>query len=161
MQKKILSRDELDKVVGEQRAKGSKIVFTNGCFDLMHVGHTRYLQAAKDLARIGGDDGRGPAPSDHPLGEADPEAGLAGRRHASDRYSAARNSRHGRSTRRAGCRRSERRARGADPAGECGRRAGSGARGSTRDDARRRRRRGSGCRRTRTRAGLRRGPATG
>ena len=52
MQKKILSRDELDKVVGEQRAKGSKIVFTNGCFDLMHVGHTRYLQAAKDLGDL-------------------------------------------------------------------------------------------------------------
>jgi D-beta-D-heptose 7-phosphate kinase/D-beta-D-heptose 1-phosphate adenosyltransferase len=52
MQKKILSRDELAKVVGEQRAKGSKIVFTNGCFDLMHVGHTRYLQAAKDLGDL-------------------------------------------------------------------------------------------------------------
>ena len=52
MQRKILSRDELAKVAGEQRAKGSKIVFTNGCFDLMHVGHTRYLQAAKDLGDL-------------------------------------------------------------------------------------------------------------
>ena len=52
MQRKILSRDELAKVVGEQKAKGSKIVFTNGCFDLMHVGHTRYLQAAKDLGDL-------------------------------------------------------------------------------------------------------------
>lgn len=52
MQKKILSRNELVKIVGERRAKGSKIVFTNGCFDLMHVGHTRYLQAAKDLGDL-------------------------------------------------------------------------------------------------------------
>ncbi|WP_455377156.1 D-glycero-beta-D-manno-heptose 1-phosphate adenylyltransferase, partial [Petrachloros mirabilis] len=29
-----------------------KIVFTNGCFDLMHVGHTRYLQAAKQLGDL-------------------------------------------------------------------------------------------------------------
>ena len=52
MQKKILSRNELVKILGEGRAKGSKIVFTNGCFDLMHVGHTRYLQAAKDLGDL-------------------------------------------------------------------------------------------------------------
>ena len=52
MQRKILSRNELVKIVGERRAKGSRIVFTNGCFDLMHVGHTRYLQAAKDLGDL-------------------------------------------------------------------------------------------------------------
>jgi len=52
MQKKILSRNELVKILGEWRAKGSMIVFTNGCFDLMHVGHTRYLQAAKDLGDL-------------------------------------------------------------------------------------------------------------
>ena len=32
--------------------RGKKIVFTNGCFDLMHVGHTRYLQAARALGDI-------------------------------------------------------------------------------------------------------------
>jgi D-beta-D-heptose 7-phosphate kinase/D-beta-D-heptose 1-phosphate adenosyltransferase len=31
---------------------GKKIVFTNGCFDILHVGHLRYLQDAKDLADI-------------------------------------------------------------------------------------------------------------
>jgi len=31
------------------RAAGQKLVMTNGCFDLMHVGHTRYLQAARNL----------------------------------------------------------------------------------------------------------------
>ena len=52
MQKKILSRNELAKILGEWRAKGSKIVFTNGCFDLMHVGHVRYLQAARALGDL-------------------------------------------------------------------------------------------------------------
>lgn len=34
------------------RAKGRKIVFTNGCFDLLHPGHTRYLKQARDLGDI-------------------------------------------------------------------------------------------------------------
>ena len=33
-------------------AQKQRIVFTNGCFDLMHIGHTRYLQAAKALGDI-------------------------------------------------------------------------------------------------------------
>ncbi|MBX3329946.1 MAG: D-glycero-beta-D-manno-heptose 1-phosphate adenylyltransferase [Nitrospira sp.] len=41
----------LSKLAGE-RAQGKRIVFTNGCFDLMHVGHTRYLQAAKALGDV-------------------------------------------------------------------------------------------------------------
>ncbi len=35
-----------------QRAAGRKIVFTNGCFDLLHVGHIRYLEKAKSLGDI-------------------------------------------------------------------------------------------------------------
>ncbi|HTD23228.1 MAG TPA: adenylyltransferase/cytidyltransferase family protein [Terriglobales bacterium] len=48
---KIFSRQEISKQVAEWRAAGDSIVLTNGCFDLLHVGHVRYLHAAKELAR--------------------------------------------------------------------------------------------------------------
>ncbi|HTW22796.1 MAG TPA: adenylyltransferase/cytidyltransferase family protein [Candidatus Baltobacteraceae bacterium] len=44
---KILSRSGIDEVIEEYRRSGRKIVFANGVFDLLHVGHVRYLQAAK------------------------------------------------------------------------------------------------------------------
>ncbi|MCD5401296.1 D-glycero-beta-D-manno-heptose 1-phosphate adenylyltransferase [candidate division NPL-UPA2 bacterium] len=44
---KVVSLSELKKIVEKERAAGEKIVFTNGCFDLIHVGHIRYLQEAK------------------------------------------------------------------------------------------------------------------
>ena len=44
--------DKLRAIVEEERRKGKKIVFGNGCFDLLHVGHVRYLQAAKALGDI-------------------------------------------------------------------------------------------------------------
>jgi D-glycero-beta-D-manno-heptose 1-phosphate adenylyltransferase len=47
--RKILSLDQLLSTLSAERAGGKRIVFTNGCFDLMHIGHTRYLQAAKAL----------------------------------------------------------------------------------------------------------------
>lgn len=46
---KILSRDELHQRVAEWRAAGQKITLANGAFDLLHVGHVRYLRAAKGL----------------------------------------------------------------------------------------------------------------
>jgi len=49
---RVLPRDQLFSVLSGERAKGKRIVFTNGCFDLMHIGHTRYLQAAKALGDI-------------------------------------------------------------------------------------------------------------
>jgi len=43
---RIVSRDELLRVAAEDRAAGRTLAFANGCFDLLHVGHVRYLQAA-------------------------------------------------------------------------------------------------------------------
>ncbi len=46
---KILSRPELQARVSEWRRGGEQIVLANGCFDLLHVGHVRYLHGAKSL----------------------------------------------------------------------------------------------------------------
>jgi rfaE bifunctional protein nucleotidyltransferase chain/domain len=46
---KILSRDDLKGRVQQWRTKRAKIVLANGCFDVLHVGHVRYLAAAKKL----------------------------------------------------------------------------------------------------------------
>jgi rfaE bifunctional protein nucleotidyltransferase chain/domain len=48
---KIFNREELRQQVAEWRRAGDRIILTNGGFDLLHVGHVRYLQAAK---RLGG-----------------------------------------------------------------------------------------------------------
>ena len=45
---KILSREGLHDVLEEHRRAGRKGVFANGVFDLLHVGHVRYLQAARE-----------------------------------------------------------------------------------------------------------------
>jgi rfaE bifunctional protein nucleotidyltransferase chain/domain len=44
---KILDEPELESVVRAERAAGRTIAFANGCFDLLHVGHVRYLAGAK------------------------------------------------------------------------------------------------------------------
>ncbi|HKO30634.1 MAG TPA: D-glycero-beta-D-manno-heptose 1-phosphate adenylyltransferase [Nitrospiraceae bacterium] len=49
---KVVTRDQLAPLLHTARAQGKRVVFTNGCFDLMHIGHTRYLQAAKDLGDL-------------------------------------------------------------------------------------------------------------
>ena len=49
---KIVDRLELEQVVERLRADGRKIVFTNGCFDIIHVGHVRYLKDAKHLGEV-------------------------------------------------------------------------------------------------------------
>jgi rfaE bifunctional protein nucleotidyltransferase chain/domain len=47
--KKILNRQALQRQVTEWRRQGETVVLANGCFDLLHVGHVRYLHAAKAL----------------------------------------------------------------------------------------------------------------
>jgi len=49
MSPKIISVQELSDYCGKLRADGKKLVATNGCFDLLHLGHVRYLQAARAL----------------------------------------------------------------------------------------------------------------
>lgn len=49
MNSKILTLDALGQKAQELRGRGARLVATNGCFDLLHVGHVRYLQAARRL----------------------------------------------------------------------------------------------------------------
>jgi len=49
---KIQKISGLKKILAQLRAQGKKIVFTNGCFDILHVGHIRYLRKAKSLGNI-------------------------------------------------------------------------------------------------------------
>jgi rfaE bifunctional protein nucleotidyltransferase chain/domain len=46
---KIVSRDGLRQLVSDWRNAGARITLANGCFDVLHVGHVRYLRAARDL----------------------------------------------------------------------------------------------------------------
>jgi rfaE bifunctional protein nucleotidyltransferase chain/domain len=46
---KVVSSAELAERVRQWRVSGEKIILTNGCFDLLHVGHVRYLRGAKQL----------------------------------------------------------------------------------------------------------------
>src|ERR1044071_7317800 len=52
MNEKIITLEELASRSAELRAAGKRIVTTNGCFDLLHVGHVRYLQAARALGDV-------------------------------------------------------------------------------------------------------------
>src|SRR5438067_10962062 len=49
MNPKIVDLEQLSERCEKLRAAGKKLVATNGCFDLLHVGHVRYLQAARAL----------------------------------------------------------------------------------------------------------------
>ena len=49
---KILSRASLPSFLEDQKRSLDKIVFTNGCFDVLHVGHTRYLSEARALGDV-------------------------------------------------------------------------------------------------------------
>ncbi len=52
MREKIKEKKDLCQIVQALKGKGKRIVFTNGCFDLLHVGHIRYLEKAKSLGDI-------------------------------------------------------------------------------------------------------------
>jgi D-glycero-beta-D-manno-heptose 1-phosphate adenylyltransferase len=45
----VISEEDLARVVRERQRHGEQAVFTNGCFDLLHLGHVRYLQSAREL----------------------------------------------------------------------------------------------------------------
>ncbi len=49
---KILSLDALQKQLAEHRRRGQRIVLANGCFDVLHVGHVRYLEGARCEADV-------------------------------------------------------------------------------------------------------------
>ena len=49
---KILSSEVLQEIVQELKRKGLKIVFTNGCFDILHPGHVSYLRRARQLGDV-------------------------------------------------------------------------------------------------------------
>ena len=49
---RILNREELLARVQEARDAGARIVFANGCFDVLHVGHVRYLAGARELGDV-------------------------------------------------------------------------------------------------------------
>jgi rfaE bifunctional protein nucleotidyltransferase chain/domain len=52
MREKIKTEKALLTELAPHRADGKKVVFTNGCFDLLHIGHVRYLEEAKSLGDI-------------------------------------------------------------------------------------------------------------
>ena len=49
---KVVEFTDIREIVSRQKKEGKKIVFTNGCFDLIHIGHVRYLNEAKALGDI-------------------------------------------------------------------------------------------------------------
>lgn len=52
MKKKVKEKEDLCEILKRLKAEGKRIVFTNGCFDLLHIGHLRYLEKAKTLGDI-------------------------------------------------------------------------------------------------------------
>ena len=52
MSEKITTPQALSSILQIRQQKGEHVVFTNGCFDLLHIGHIRYLQAARALGDL-------------------------------------------------------------------------------------------------------------
>ena len=81
---KVTERKRLAEDLGRRRAQGQRVVFTNGCFDLLHMGHVQYLQQARELGNclvvaINSDDSvrRLKGPSRPVIGQAERAAMLA------------------------------------------------------------------------------------
>jgi D-glycero-beta-D-manno-heptose 1-phosphate adenylyltransferase len=49
---RVLSSNTLENTIQEYKKQNKKIVFTNGCFDLLHIGHVTYLEEAKKLGDV-------------------------------------------------------------------------------------------------------------
>ncbi len=52
LKKKIQSRGALARILASLQRRGRSIVFTNGCFDILHLGHVKYLEKAKRLGDV-------------------------------------------------------------------------------------------------------------
>ena len=74
----VFQRKDLGKVIADWRARGKRIVFTNGCFDILHVGHVDYLRFARsrgDVLIVGVNDDesvrrlKGPERPFNPIGD--------------------------------------------------------------------------------------------
>ena len=52
LNKKILDKNNVAKVCSDLRTIGVKVVFTNGCFDILHAGHVDYMEKAKKLGDV-------------------------------------------------------------------------------------------------------------
>lgn len=52
MKTKIITSRKLAGIISNLRAKGKKVVFTNGCFDILHLGHVKYLKKARALGNV-------------------------------------------------------------------------------------------------------------
>ena len=52
MKTKVKAFQEISAIVSQHQKAGRKVVFANGCFDLLHVGHVRYLEAARALGDV-------------------------------------------------------------------------------------------------------------
>ena len=49
---KIVSQQKLKSLVADHKKRGQTVVFANGCFDIVHVGHVRYLEAARQKGDV-------------------------------------------------------------------------------------------------------------
>ena len=52
LREKIKGREELAKIIEGLKREGKRIVFTNGCFDLLHAGHVTYLEEARGFGEV-------------------------------------------------------------------------------------------------------------
>lgn len=52
LHQKILPRNEIVSILQQSKVEGNVVVTTNGCFDVLHLGHLRYLQAARQLGDL-------------------------------------------------------------------------------------------------------------
>jgi len=50
--KKVYPLNDLKKIIQAEKSKGKKVIFANGVFDILHVGHIRYLKGARELGDI-------------------------------------------------------------------------------------------------------------